>query len=69
MAREAKLEVRCYRYVCPECGMSDTEVGHLASADEVHCFVCLVDEERHVVLRRWHIEEEEEGNSPPPSGT
>jgi hypothetical protein len=37
--------------------MSDAEVGHLATADEIHCFVCLVDEQRHVVLRRWQVEE------------
>jgi hypothetical protein len=38
----------------PECGMSDKELGHLATADEVHCLICLIDDQRHIVLRRRH---------------
>jgi hypothetical protein len=57
MSARLAVEVRCYRYACPECGMTDVEVGHLATEDEVHCFVCLVDEQRHVVLRRWHVDD------------
>ena len=41
--------------------MTDAELGHLATADEVHCMVCLVDEERHVVLRRWLVEDNSNG--------
>ncbi len=57
MSAALSVELRCYRYICPECGMTDTELGHLATQDEIHCFVCLVDEQRHVVLRRWHVDE------------
>ncbi len=56
MTSFTRVEVRCYRYTCPECGMTEAELGHLATADEVHCMVCLVDEQRHVVLRRWLVE-------------
>ncbi len=57
MSARLSVELRCYRYACPECGMTDVEVGHLATEDEVHCFVCLVDEQRQVVLRRWHVDD------------
>ena len=50
------VELRCYRFVCPECGMGDAELGHLGAPDEVHCMVCLIDEQRHVILRRWFVE-------------
>jgi hypothetical protein len=49
-----RVELRCYHYVCPECGMSDKELGHLATANEIHCLICLIDEQRHVALRRRH---------------
>ncbi len=52
-----RMELRCYRFTCPECGMTDRELGHLATQEEIHCMVCLIDEERHVVLRRWFVEE------------
>ena len=54
-----QVEVRCYRFSCPECGMGDNELGHLVTADEVHCMVCLIDEQQHVVLRRWFVEDAE----------
>ena len=57
MSRVSHLEIRCFRYACPECGMTDEELGHLGTADELHCMVCLVDEERRVILRRWLVEE------------
>ena len=46
-----------FRFVCPDCGMSDRELGHLSAIDEIHCIVCLIDEDRHVRLRRWLAEE------------
>ena len=55
MAQVTRIEI--YRYVCPECGTGDGELGHRATADEVHCMVCLIDEDRHVVLRRWFVDE------------
>ena len=58
MSKITHVEIRCYRYACPECGMTDTELGHLATDDEIHCMVCLVDDERHVVLRRWLVEDQ-----------
>ena len=53
----AKLEIRCFHFVCPDCGLSDAELGSLAAAGEIHCIVCLNEEERHVILRRWHAED------------
>ncbi len=57
MAEITHVEIRCYRYACPDCGMTDAELGHLATDSEIHCMVCLVDEDRHVVLRRWLVED------------
>ncbi len=57
MPQTKRVEVRCYRYTCPACGAGDGELDHLATLEEVHCIVCLVDEDRHVVLRRWLAEE------------
>ena len=53
MANTPRVEVRCYRYSCPECGAGDDEMGHLATGDELHCFVCLIEDDRTVRLRRW----------------
>ncbi len=44
---------RVYLFVCPDCGMSDAELDHLATDDDTHCIVCLIDEDRYVRLRRW----------------
>ena len=52
-----RVHVQLYRFTCPDCGMGDTELGHLTTADELHCVVCLIDEDRYVRLRRW-LEEE-----------
>jgi chlorite dismutase len=54
---ERRVELHMFQFVCPDCGMSDTELGHLAGADDIHCIVCLVDDERYVRLRRWIAEE------------
>ena len=48
-----------YMFLCPECGMSDTEIGHLSAANDLHCVVCLIDEDRYVRLRRWLAETDE----------
>ncbi len=61
MAGPTHIEIRCYRYVCPECGMSDGELGHLATQEEIHCMVCLIDDQKHVILRRWLAEEPDTG--------
>jgi hypothetical protein len=48
----------CWHFQCPECGFGDGEFGHLLSADEVYCIVCLEEEGRNVRLRRWQAAEE-----------
>ena len=54
---DTKQSLHIYRFSCPECGMGDAELGHLLPADELHCVVCLIDEDRYVRLRRWLAEE------------
>ena len=39
--------------------MGDTELGHLVAVDDIHCVVCLIDEDRYVRLRRWPAEDHE----------
>ena len=57
MKTPRRAELRCYHFICPNCEMSDKELGYLATADEIHCLVCLIEEQRHVVLRRRHNDE------------
>jgi hypothetical protein len=57
MKMPPRAELRCYHFICPKCEMSDRELGHLATADEIHCLVCLIEEQRQVVLRRRHNDE------------
>ena len=45
--------IRFWHFQCPECGMSDLEFGHPAEAHDIHCEVCLEDQDRTVNLRRW----------------
>jgi hypothetical protein len=45
--------IRFWHFRCPECGMGDQEFGQLAEAHDIHCEVCLEDQGRTVVLRRW----------------
>jgi len=45
--------IRFWHFQCPECGTSDQEFRHLAEAHDVHCEVCLADNGRTVMLRRW----------------
>jgi hypothetical protein len=44
-----------WQFHCPECGCGDSEHGHLLTAQEIYCIVCLEDEGRHVRLRRWEV--------------
>ena len=53
-----RVRLHVYQFVCPDCGMSDAELGHLAGQDDIHCVVCLIDEDRYVRLRRWLAEDE-----------
>ncbi len=42
-----------WQFQCPECGIGDTEHGHLLTAHEIHCVVCLEEDGRDVRLQRW----------------
>ena len=42
-----------WHFQCPECGMGDAELGHLAQADDIYCEVCWSESELHVRLHRW----------------
>ena len=44
------------RFQCPECSLSDFEVGHLTGEDEIYCVVCLEEEGRLIRLQRWKKE-------------
>ncbi len=44
-----------WHFHCPECGFGDTEHGHLLTAHEIHCVVCMEVEGREVRLHRWEI--------------
>jgi|HubBroStandDraft_6_1064221.scaffolds.fasta_scaffold6685358_1 hypothetical protein len=48
------------RFRCPDCGMSDQEIGPLPEA-EMHCIICLEQDGRHVRLRYWVEEAEQAG--------
>lgn len=49
-----------WQFHCPECGFGDTEHGHLLTAQEIHCIVCLEEDGRYVRLRRWEVREVED---------
>ena len=42
-----------WHFHCPECGFGDVEHGHLLSAHEIHCIICMEEEGREVRLHRW----------------
>ncbi len=42
-----------WHFHCPECGLGDGELGHLLTASEIHCIVCLEEDDREVRLQRW----------------
>ena len=42
-----------WEFACPECGFGHSELGFLATDDEIYCVVCLEETDRHVVLHRW----------------
>jgi hypothetical protein len=33
-----------HRFLCPECGFGDHEVGHLVSEADIYCVVCLEEQ-------------------------
>jgi hypothetical protein len=47
-----------WQFRCPECGLGDTEHGHLLTAQELYCVVCLEEDGRYVHLYRWEVLEE-----------
>ena len=47
-----------WHFHCPECGMGDFELGHLAADQELFCEVCLEEEGRLIRLERWPADEE-----------
>ena len=49
-----------WQFHCPECGFGSTEHGHLLTAHEIHCIVCLEEEGREVRLHRWEVIEVEQ---------
>ncbi len=52
------MDVHAFWYFhCPDCGTGHAELGHLLSAHEIHCIVCLEDDGRQVRLRRWQATE------------
>ncbi|MBV9556047.1 MAG: hypothetical protein JO254_03105 [Pseudolabrys sp.] len=46
-----------FHFWCPECGFGDAEFGHLLTADEIYCVVCLEETQTHVRLHRWPPED------------
>ena len=46
-----------WHFHCPECGMGDFELGHLAEDQELFCEVCLEEESRLILLERWPTED------------
>ena len=55
MSTKAAL-ITMWQFECPECGMSDAELGP-ADAHTLLCEVCLEDD-RHVRLKRWPLDED-----------
>jgi len=49
-----------WQFHCPECGFGDVEHGHLLTAHEIHCIVCLEEDGRQIRLRRWEVLEVEQ---------
>lgn len=49
-----------WHFHCAECGFGDGEHGHLLSAHEIHCVVCLEEQGRQIRLHRWERVEVEE---------
>jgi hypothetical protein len=49
-----------WSFHCPECGVGDRELGHMLTAHEIYCVVCLDEIGRQVRLHRWEAVEVEE---------
>jgi len=44
---------RVWRFHCPDCDVTDEELGELAADEEIYCEVCMAESHRYVRLRRW----------------
>jgi predicted RNA-binding Zn-ribbon protein involved in translation (DUF1610 family) len=55
--RSAMLEGH-WHFQCPECGMGDFELRHLADDQQLFCEPCLEEEGCLIRLQRWPIEEQ-----------
>jgi len=53
----ASTVVTHWYFHCPECGFGDGEFGDHATTDMIWCEICL-EEQRHVRLKRWPVEEQ-----------
>lgn len=42
-----------WHFHCPECGMGDFELGHLADDEQLICEVCLEEGRGQIRLVRW----------------
>jgi hypothetical protein len=42
-----------WNFYCPECGLGDRELGHLAKDHEIYCEICEHEEGRMITLQRW----------------
>jgi hypothetical protein len=47
-----------WHFQCPECGMGDFELGHLADDQQFFCEICLPEESRLIFLERWPAEKQ-----------
>jgi uncharacterized protein (DUF983 family) len=45
-------------FLCPECGMGEFELGHLAGDQEFFCEVCREEDRGEVRLERWTADDE-----------
>ena len=48
-----------WHFQCPTCGFGDTEHGHLLTAHEIYCVVCLEEVGECIRLHRWEMIEVE----------
>jgi hypothetical protein len=55
--RLAPIRHAVWQFHCPDCGFGDAEHGHLLTAQEIYCVVCLEEDGRHVRLQRWETPE------------
>lgn len=46
-----------WHFHCPECGLGDFELGHLAADQELFCEVCVEEGRGLICLERWLVDE------------